>query len=91
MKDLFLEVELKMKESVDHFHDELKHLRTGRASLAMLDGVMVDYYSTATPLNQLAGLSVPDPAMIVAQPYDSSVIASIEKAIQRCPSQASLL
>ena len=83
MKDLFLEVELKMKESVDHFHDELKHLRTGRASLAMLDGVMVDYYGTATPLNQLAGLSVPDPAMIVAQPYDSSVIASIEKAIQQ--------
>ena len=81
MKDLFLETELKMKESVDHFHDELKHLRTGRASLAMLDGVMVDYYGSATPLNQLAGLSVPDPTMIVAQPYDPSVIPAIEKAI----------
>ena len=83
MKDLFLEIELQMKESVDHFHDELKHLRTGRASLAMLDGVMVDYYGTATPLNQLAGLSVPDPAMIVAQPYDASSIVAIEKAIQQ--------
>lgn len=81
MKDLFLEIELKMKESLDHFHEELKHLRTGRASLAMLDGVTVDYYGSPTPLNQLAGLSVPDPAMIVAQPYDPSVIGAIEKGI----------
>jgi len=81
MNELFLEAELKMKAAVDHLHDDLKHLRTGRASLALLDGLMVDYYGTATPINQLAGLSVPDPTLIVAQPYDPSVITHIERAI----------
>ena len=81
MKELFLETELKMKGSVDHFHEDLKHLRTGRASLAMLDGVTVDYYGTATPLNQVAKLSVPDPTTMLAQPYDPSLIPVIEKAI----------
>ena len=81
MKELFLETEKKMKQAVDHFHDELKTLRTGRASLAMLDGVMVDYYGTPTPLNQLAGLSVPEATMIVAQVYDPSVIGAVEKGI----------
>ncbi len=82
MKEVFQSVELAMKKSVDHFHEELKHLRTGRASLTMLDGVMVDYYGTPTPLNQLANLSVPEASMIVAQPYDPSQIAAIEKAIR---------
>ncbi|MCP4204344.1 MAG: ribosome recycling factor [bacterium] len=81
MQELFLEIELKMKQAVDHFHDELKHLRTGRASLLMLDGVMVDYYGTPTPLNQLANLSVPEATMIVAQPFDPSAIGAIEKAV----------
>ncbi len=81
MQELFLEIELKMKQGVDHFHDQLKHLRTGRASLLMLDGVVVDYYGTPTPLNQLANLSVPEAAMIVAQPFDPSAIAAVEKAI----------
>jgi len=81
MKELFQETELKMKQSVDHFHDDLKHLRTGRASLTMLDGVMVDYYGTPTPINQVAKLSVPEPTMILAQPYDPSLVPIIEKAI----------
>ena len=81
MQELFLEIELKMKQGVDHFHDQLKHLRTGRASLLMLDGVVVDYYGTPTPLNQLANLSVPEAAMIVAQPFDPSAITAVEKAI----------
>lgn len=81
MQELFLEIELKMKHAVDHFHDELRHLRTGRASLLMLDGVMVDYYGTPTPLNQLTNLSVPEATMIVAQPFDPSAITAIEKAI----------
>jgi ribosome recycling factor len=72
-----------MKHAVDHFHNELKHLRTGRASLTLLDGVTVDYYGTPTPLNQLANLSVADAGMIVVQPYDPSQIAAIEKAILR--------
>lgn len=82
MKEVFQETELAMKKAVDHFHDELRHLRTGRASLTMLDGVTVDYYGTPTPLNQLANLSVPEATLIVAQPYDPSQIANIEKAIR---------
>ncbi len=82
MHELFRDVELKMKHALDHFHDELKQLRTGRASLSILEHVNVDYYGSPTPINQVANLSVPDPAMIVAQPYDPSVIGEIERAIQ---------
>jgi ribosome recycling factor len=81
--ELFLEIELKMKQGVDHFHQELKHLRTGRASLAMLEGVTVEYYGAQVPLNQVANLSVQDATLLLAQPYDPSVIAEIEKGIQR--------
>ena len=83
MKELFLEIEIAMKHAVDHFHGELKHLRTGRASLSLLDGVTVDYYGNPTPLNQLANLSVADAGLIVIQPYDPTQIAAIEKGIQR--------
>ena len=83
MNELFLDVEKKMKHSLDRFHDELKTLRTGRASLAMLDGIMVDYYGTPTPLNQVAGLSVPEATMIVAQVYDPAGITAVERAIMQ--------
>jgi ribosome recycling factor len=83
MKEIFKDVEDGMKHALDHFHAELKHLRTGRASLALLDGVMVEYYGTPMPINQLANLSVADASMIVAQPYDSSQIAAIERAIMK--------
>ncbi len=81
MKEVFQDVELMMKHAVDHLHKELKTLRTGRASLAILDGVTADYYGTPTPLNQLANLSVPEATLIVAQPYDPSQIGGIERAI----------
>ncbi len=83
MKTVFAEVERHMKAAVDHLHNDLKHLRTGRASLALLDGITVDYYGTPTPLNQLANLAVADATMIVAQPYDPSQIAAIERAIRK--------
>jgi ribosome recycling factor len=83
MKDLFKEVEMQMKHAVDHLLHELKQLRTGRASLAMLDGIHVDYYGSPVPLNQVANLSVADASMIVAQPYDSSQISAIERAIMK--------
>ena len=60
---------------------KLAAVRTGRASLAMFDGVHVDYYGTPTPLNQVAKLSIPEPAQVVAQPFDPSALAAIEKAI----------
>jgi ribosome recycling factor len=80
---VFLDVELKMKHGVDHFHQELRRLRTGRASLSLLEGVMVEYYGTPTPLNQVANLTVQDATLLVAQPYDPSAIAEIEKGILR--------
>ena len=81
MKEVFKDVETRMKHAVDHFHTELKHIRTGRASLSLLDGITADYYGTPTPINQLATLSVADASMIVAQPYDPTQISAIERAI----------
>lgn len=81
MQSVLKETELKMKKAVGHLHEELKTLRTGRASLGILDSVRVDYYGSPTPLNQVANLSVADATMIVAQPWDPSQIGAIEKAI----------
>ena len=82
MKEVFRDVEQHMKKAVEHLHHELKTLRTGRASIAILDGVMVEYYGNPTPLNQVANLSVADAHMITAQPWEASMIGPIEKAIQ---------
>src|SRR6185369_10132395 len=75
-----------LKTELDKTHaalkKELSHVRTGRASTALLEGVHVDYYGTRTPLNQLASLSAPEASLLVIQPYDKSVIQAIEKAIQ---------
>lgn len=71
----------KMAATLSDARHKLAAVRTGRASLAMFDGVMVDYYGTPTPLNQVAKLSIPEPALIVAQPFDPSTVAAIEKSI----------
>jgi len=83
MKEVFNEVEAHMKQAVEHFHHDLKHLRTGRASLALLEGITVDYYGSQVPLNQVANLSVSDATLIVAQPYDPSQSPAIERAIMK--------
>ena len=83
LNELYAQTEKKMKEQVEHIRHSLSTIRTGRASLAIVDGVQVDYYGTPTPLNQVATLSVPDPTLIVAQPWDTSVLSAIEKAIQK--------
>jgi ribosome recycling factor len=83
MKEIFREVEQHMKHAVDHLHHELKHLRTGRASLQLLEGVYVDYYGSQVPLNQVANLSVPEATLIVAQPFDPTQSAAIERAIRK--------
>ncbi|MBS1877396.1 MAG: ribosome recycling factor [Acidobacteria bacterium] len=72
----------RMDKVLSGLQHEMAGIRTGRASIAVLDGVRVDYYGTPTPLNQLATLHVPEPAMITIQPWDSSQIAPIEKAIR---------
>jgi ribosome recycling factor len=66
---------------VEDFKHKLATVRTGRASLAILDGVNVDYYGTPTPLNQIAKLSIPEASLIVAQPFDPATLRPIEKAI----------
>lgn len=79
------ELKKKSDDRMNKAHDALKRefaaIRTGRASLGILDGIMVDYYGTPTPLNQVANLSVPDPRMITIQPWEAKMMGAIEKAI----------
>ena len=77
----FTELQKEMEKSVTAFRKDLSKLRTGRASTALLEAIMVDYYGTATPLNQLANLSAPEPRLLVIQPYDRGAIGNMEKAI----------
>jgi len=72
-----------MEKSLDSLKREFSKVRTGRASISLLDGIKVDYYGTQTPLNQLATLSVPEPRLITIQPWDATVIKEIEKAIMK--------
>ena len=81
MQELFRDIEIKMKDGVQAMQTELRQVRTGRASTAILEGVMVDYYGTPTPLNQIAKLSVPEANLIVAQPFDQSILGDMERAI----------
>lgn len=71
----------KMGKGVRRFASDLAKVRTGRASLAVFEGVTVDYYGTPTPINQVAGIANPEPSMITIQPWDASILAEIEKAI----------
>ncbi len=75
------QAEKKMKATLEDARHKVATVRTGRASLAMFDGVTVDYYGTPTPLNQVAKLSIPEPTLVVAQPFDPSSLGAIEKAI----------
>ncbi len=70
-----------MKKTVNALQNELKRIRTGRASLNLLDGIRVDYYGVMTPLNQMASLSVPESRLITIQPWDVTAIKAIEKAL----------
>lgn len=78
-----LGAEPKMQRSIEAMERDFATIRTGRASTALVERISVDYYGTPTPLNQLAGLSVPDPHLIVIQPWDRSVLSAIEKAITK--------
>ena len=81
IESIFDETRESMGKSLASLKKELNRLRTGRASLSILDGVKVDYYGTPTPLNQMATLAVPESRLITIQPWDVSVIKEIEKAI----------
>src|SRR5450755_1028507 len=72
----------RMEKALDDLQHDMSSIRTGRASIAILDHVRVDYYGTPTPLNQLANLHVPEPSLITVQPWDVTQIGPIEKAIR---------
>jgi len=82
LKSLYAEVGKRMNTAIDHLKHELAGVRTGRASAGILDPVHVEAYGSRLPLNQLASLSIPEPTMIVAQPFDPSQLGAIEKAIR---------
>ena len=75
------ETKERMGKTIEALKIELSRVRTGRASLSLLDGIRVDYYGTQTPLNQMASLSVPESRLITIQPWDVTVLKDIEKAI----------
>ncbi|MCU1245293.1 MAG: ribosome recycling factor [Acidobacteria bacterium] len=82
IQDVVKDVQHRMNGAIDALHREFKSLRTGRANAAMLDGITIDYYGTPTPLAQVASIKVPEASLIVAEPWDKSMVAVIEKAIR---------
>src|SRR6186997_2911812 len=82
LKGLFGEVKKRMDAQIEHVRRELGGVRTGRASVTILDTVHVDAYGSSMPLNQVASLSIPEPTLIVAQPFDPSLMGAVEKAIR---------
>jgi ribosome recycling factor len=82
LKGMFSEVKTRMDGAIDRVRREMAGVRTGRANVGLLDGVHVEAYGSKMPINQVAQLSVPEPALIVAQPFDPSLMTAIEKAIR---------
>jgi len=82
IKEVISETRTRMKKTIDDLSHELVGIRTGKASVHLLDSVRVDYYGTPTPLNQVATIHAPDATTLTLQPYDGSQIKNIEKAIQ---------
>jgi ribosome recycling factor len=83
LKSLNAEVKKRMDSTIEHVRKELAGLRTGRATITLLDPVQVEAYGAMMPLNQVASLSIPEPTLIVAQPFDPSLMGAIERAVQK--------
>jgi len=81
-KDALAQAKIRMEKAVEDFRKDLASVRTGRANVALLDHVRVDYHGTPMPINQLGTLNVPDPMMIVISPWDPGAVALIDKAIR---------
>lgn len=81
--DIHKDTENRMQKSIESFQEELKNIRAGRANPALLDSIVVDYYGTMTPLNQVATVSAPEPRLLVIQAWDANVVPVIEKAITK--------
>jgi ribosome recycling factor len=82
IKDELATIRKRMEKAIDDIRKELSSIRTGRASISILDNIQIDYYGTPTPINQVAQLSTPDPTLITVQPYDVSLVGPIEKSIR---------
>src|SRR5712671_916585 len=82
IKDEIAVIRKRMEKAIDDIRKELASIRTGRASISILDNIEVDYYGTPTPINQVAQLGTPDPTLVTVQPYDVSLVGPIEKAIR---------
>lgn len=82
INDVIKDVQHRMHGAIEALHAHFKTLRTGRANAAMLDSIVVEYYGTPTPLAQAANIKVPEPALLVIEPWDKSMVAPIEKAIR---------
>jgi len=82
LKTMFGEIKTRMDAAIERVRRDMANVRTGRASTGLLDHVMVEAYGSKMPINQLAALSVPEPALIVAQPFDSSLMGAIERGIR---------
>src|SRR6202790_236554 len=80
--EILLDTEERMEKAVNVYRDELRGLRTGRATPALVDSMKVEYYGSPTPLKQLAQISTPDPTQVVIRPFDPSCLKDIEKAIR---------
>jgi ribosome recycling factor len=83
MREQLRDIEKGMTDAVGYLKDKFKTLRTGRANLGLLDGILVSAYGTEVPINQVANLSVPDPTLIVAAPWDPKIATEIERAIRK--------
>ena len=83
IQDVLKDAESRMGKAMDALRRDLGSIRTGRASPSLVDRLTVEYYGTPTPLNQLAGVSVPEPRLLVIQPWDRGTMGAIEKAIQK--------
>lgn len=83
IQEVISEAEGKMKRTVEFFRKELSTLRAGRATPALVEKIMVDYYGTPTPVSQLATISVPEPRLLVIQPWDKTQVGAVEKAIAK--------
>ncbi len=81
MEEVLSDLKQEMEKTVKGFTNELKRIRTGRASTAILDGIRVEYYGNPTPLNQLATVSAPEPRLLIIQPWDAGSMGDVEKAI----------
>ena len=82
LKGMFTDVKTRMDSAIERVRRDMAHIRTGRATVSLLDGIQVEAYGTRVPINQVATLSVPEPALIIAQPCDPQVMVAIEKAIR---------